>query len=390
MLVWANCHGGVVLGWVAMAAYSAELLYLRLRGGPKAGDVRLWAVCGISILLSGLNPNGFQAIAVLMHYRESFLTSRLFEWAPPKLWPPTVFSALLAAAALVLLFRARKVRISDWLLFLPFAAAALNATRNEFLIGLLAPILLAVYLPGPGRLSRYAPRMLPAASTLALAAALVAAIITGQGLQFRSAAWGVPSGPADFLLANHITQPMLNTYEDGGYLIWKLWPNQKVFIDGRALSERVFNDSQRMFLGAGDEGGESAGQLLDKYGIEAVSMSPFEYTSGVLYMLAPELDGMDWKLVYAAADGMVFLRHAPAGMPVLDSSWIRDAMESGCQRRVEHQPELVGCAYNLGHMFLANGETENAIRFLGIFLEHSPVEEPKTRQEYQRLLATRK
>jgi len=119
-------------------------------------------------------------------------------------------------------------------------------------------------------------------------------------------------------------------------------------------------------------------------------MSAFEYTSGVLYMLAPALAEMDWKLVYAGADGMVFLRRPPPGMPVLDPSWIRESMESGCQARIEHQPELVGCAYNLGHAFMANGETDHAIRWLGTYLAHAPQSDPKATREYQQLLAAQK
>src|ERR1700733_2697016 len=33
-LVWANCHGGFVLGWVVVGVYCAESLYLRWKGKP--------------------------------------------------------------------------------------------------------------------------------------------------------------------------------------------------------------------------------------------------------------------------------------------------------------------------------------------------------------------
>jgi hypothetical protein len=146
-----------------------------------------------------------------------------------------------------------------------------------------------------------------------------------------------------------------------------------------------------MVNNAGDQdGGKSAAQLLDQYGIDVVVMSPFEYTSGVLYMLAPALDAMDWKLVYAAADGMVFLRHAPEGMAALDGSWIREAMESGCQAHIDHDPTQVACAYNLGHSFLGAGERDNALRWLGIYLAHAPASDPKVTAEYRQLLASPK
>lgn len=388
MLVWANCHGGFILGWVAMGAYSAEALYRRLRARPGAGDTRLFALCAASVLVSGINPNGFSVVAVLLHYRESFLQSTIFEWKPPALWPPSAFSVLLLAAVLVLLWKWRDVRMADWLLFLAFAAAGLTAGRNTFLVGILAPILLASYLPGKGIVSRYAPRILPAAALVSLAAGLVAVIAAGEGFQLRMADWAVPSGAADFLLANRITQPMLNTYEYGGYLIWKLWPRERVFIDGRALSESVFDDNQRILANAAGQPGKTPAQLLDKYGVEVVVMNPFEYTTGLMYMIAPVLDdpaGMDWKLVYAGADAMVFLRHPPQGMPVLAPSQILDAMESGCRMHIEHEPQFPDCADTLGQMFLTNGYRGHAVRWLRTYLAHEPGDS-KVKQEYVQLL----
>ena len=33
---------------------------------------------------------------------------------------------------------------------------------------------------------------------------------------------------------NHLPAPILNSYDFGGYLIWKLYPRYTVYIDGRA------------------------------------------------------------------------------------------------------------------------------------------------------------
>ena len=96
---------------------------------------QLWLVSVLSVLASGLNPNGFLIVPTLLELPEQFLTSRLIEWARPALWPPSAFSVLLAAAAAVLILARRRVRISDWLLFAAFAAAALTAQRNIILVG---------------------------------------------------------------------------------------------------------------------------------------------------------------------------------------------------------------------------------------------------------------
>src|ERR1700730_4635128 len=55
-LVWANCHGGFVVGWAIAAAYSAEAVFLRLKGKPLADERKIWSVSALSILVTLINP----------------------------------------------------------------------------------------------------------------------------------------------------------------------------------------------------------------------------------------------------------------------------------------------------------------------------------------------
>jgi hypothetical protein len=43
-----------------------------------------------------------------------------------------------------------------------------------------------------------------------------------------------PAGAVAYLQAHPINGPLFNHYDWGGYLIWKLYPSTRVFIDGRA------------------------------------------------------------------------------------------------------------------------------------------------------------
>ena len=383
MLIWANCHGGFVLGWVVLGAYSAEALFLRLRGRPEARDIQLWTVCAISALVAGLNPNGFRAVAVLLNYRQSYLTQNLLEWGPPSLWPPTAFSLLLACAAAVLLWARRKVRVVDWLLFLAFSAAALSAGRNTILIGLVAPVAIASYWPWRWTVHRY----VEGGAAVLLLAGLGATVTSGQAFQLRAAEWAYPKGAADFILAHHIGQRMFNTYEYGGYLIWRLWPQERVFVDGRALSESVFADYRKILFTTGDPDGKDAMKLLDRYGVDLVVVNGFEYTSGLMYLIAPSLadpDNPGFSLVYADPQAMVFMRHPPEGMQILDPALVLPTMESACESHIQHQPELPGCARNLGQMLSRAGDYTGAQHWLGLYLQLAPTKDPEAVSELQK------
>jgi hypothetical protein len=379
-VVWGNCHGGFFLGWIVVGAYAVEALYRR---DPHRKRVLLFGA--LAVLASGFNPNGFRIFQVLLYYRRSFLTSTLLEWSRPHLWPPALFEVLLAGAIVALIYARRRSRPVDWLLLAAFAAAGFAAYRNIVLIGFWAPVMIAVYWPWRHR----PPVLAQVAAAVVLLAIMVAGTARGRFYQFRSDEWRFPRAAADFLLAHHVTQPMFNSYEYGGYLMWRLWPQQRVFIDGRALSESIFNDYARILYNHDESGGKSAEQLLDQYGIEVIVMNGFEYVTGNAYLLAPALADPQqtaWKLVFADAQAMMFMRTPPAGMQPLPSLQVLDALDAGCSLHIEHEPQYPRCARALGQLYSKIGDGPRARRWLGIYLEHADGPDPQAEQAYRNLI----
>jgi hypothetical protein len=394
-LIWANCHGGFFLGWVVCGAYCAEALLTR---APDAR--RVLAFSAAAVLASGLNPNGFNVVSTLVSYRQSPLTASLIEWSRPGFWgEPYTFFLLLYAAAAALAIGWKRVRIADWLMFAAFAAASLAAFRNLPLMALLAPILIATYCPWKFTLPRTRPPTLPPTgkrtpaamaqyAAYAAAAALVCGLVWGTAsgafFQLRAAEWRYPAGAADFLRRHGIGARLFNTYEDGGYFIWRGVP---VFIDGRSLSENLFQD-YRMIMGTPPDD-PRRDETLSRYRIGAIAINAFEYSSGVLYPLALALaqpGESAWKLVYDDPAAMLFLRDAPPGVPALDKSQIFDHLESECALHVSRDPSFPLCARTLGELFLQAGDPVRARRSLALYLEHPAGDDPQARQQYLQLL----
>ena len=377
-LLWANCHGGFFVGWIVCGVYTAAAL---LRRAPAAR--RFLTITALTVVISAINPNGFASIATVLAYRASPMQATLIEWSRADLWgPPYAFDLLLYASAIVLLLAWRRVRLADWLLFAAFAAASLTAFRNEMLLGILAPILIATYFP------RLRLRLPEPATQYAAIAILVAA--TGYGaargafFQLRAAEWRYPAGAAAFLHDHVPAARIFNTYEYGGYLIWRGIP---VFIDGRALRESVFDDYRKII-------GTPAGSLLRRdafarYGVNAIVVNAFEYNAGALYSLVPALSSpaeAEWKLVYEDPQSLVFLHDPPPGMPVLDTRRIVDHLESECRLHIERDPAFPLCARTLGDLFLRSGDRTRARRSLALYLEHPIADDPAARRAYQQLL----
>jgi hypothetical protein len=218
------------------------------------------------------------------------------------------------------------------------------AVRNTIFMGIFGPILLAALLPSYKR-------AMPVVAEYAAAGLLVAGAIwpavSGGAFQLRAAEWKLPSGAADFMQAHRVSERMFNTYETGGYLVWRLWPMQKDFIDPRGLSEEAYADYGRMLVNTDANGGKSAQKLFDKYGIQVLVLEGFDRFSGELYNLPVNLadpNQTEWKLVYADAKGLVFMRHPPAGVQPLDSLEALHSIELQCQEQVRHDPARPLCA----------------------------------------------
>ena len=373
-LFWANCHGGFFLGWLVLLAYCAT-----------SRDPRLWLTAASAISVSGLNPNGFHVLAMLAGHGRGEMDASLVEWHRPLLWgPPYGFDLLLYSAAIILALAWRRVRPAHWILFAAFAAASLMAFRNILLIGFLAPVLIAAYFPW--RLPRQcAWALLP----------LVALPVARPMFQLRVADWTIPAGAADYLLANRITGRLFNTYEHGGYLIWRLWPQQRVFIDSRALSDSLYRDYRRILFNQGSAASALAGpraELLDRYGIDVVVMNTLDSVSGAIYPLALALanpDGPAWKLIYEDSQSVIFLRHAAPRIPVIPDAAGRVPahMDKECTAYIEHSPGTPNCARNLADYWMRNGVRDRARRMLRLYLAHAPKGDPEAEQALRRLEA---
>jgi hypothetical protein len=428
-LFWANCHGGYIMGWVALGGYCAQALWLRWRGRPAEHERRLFWVTACCVLATGLNPNGFAILQVLSSYSSSRLQSAIFEWRPTNYWEFSTFNVLLYAGAICLLLSRKRARLVDWLFFAAFAAAGLSAVRNTFLLTIEAPIVIAAYFPWKraaawaGQCALLALLMLayvkagsagawvkPVALGAALAGvyflatrglgriaemcvALVLAYVAyaqataGVSFHFVAEEQWYPKGAAEFLLAHHITGPMLNNYHHGGYLIWKLWPQERVFIDGRALNESVFFDAERMQL-ADPRGGKDPAQLLKDYGIEVILMSGFEFVTGTPYSLIPALAVVpqtEWKLVYQDEMAVVFMRHPPPDVKPLKLVEALNSMEAQCVYHIKLYPSEARCAAGMIKVFETNGDYARAREWLRYWVEHKREPDPEAERAYRML-----
>ena len=169
-------------------------------------------------------------------------------------------------------------------------------------------------------LARWMPSYDPNKNQFALNLAIIALMVIslamlmpGKTALANLVAKDYPVAAIQYLRQHPQPTGMFNEYSYGGYLIWQLGPQQKVFIDGRADMYEysgVFQDYVRIVNLDTD-----ALSLLGKYGIQSCLI---QRNSALATLLAAS---PDWKQTYADDLSAIFVRsHAPVLAGNRDSS----------------------------------------------------------------------
>ena len=256
MVLWANLHGSFFLGAVYPAAYTVgatlEHVFARGEGAkPDWKDIRRLAV--VTILTAAapiLNPNGIRLLLYPFGtLKSAAMQQYIMEWFSPdfhlaQFLPFALFVLILLAT--LSLSRSRPTT-TDLIFMIGFGYASLRSARQiPFFVLTTTPMVTSQLLHvwrDSGLPNLSATRMRPRgraflAANWAILAVLLAgaAALAGHALVGNAAAQrdAFPVAAVDFLEASETSGNIYNLYHWGGYLIWRLYPERKVFIDGRA------------------------------------------------------------------------------------------------------------------------------------------------------------
>ncbi len=109
-----------------------------------------------------------------------------------------------------------------------------------------------------------------------------------------------PVTEAEFISDNFSNQRLCNGYTGGGYLLWRLSPEQKVMIDPRYFPyESWFDDWRRLKS-------ESGGPLLSKFECDVWSLN-----LGYQSLLRSLEASSEWKLTFVGGSSAVYSRKSP-------------------------------------------------------------------------------
>jgi hypothetical protein len=311
-VVWANIHAAVIVGFVIQACFCVEAVFSApgKPGGLKLASTQRLLVLAASVVASLINPFGLRVLTVPFELTRIINSGVINneEWRPPTLVKaPFYFVALLVT---VLLMWKGTRRVAPILVALFLAFISLRYIRNVGLFCAFTPLLV---IPGAASLRRGANVLLGAG----LAAFLVVATVYYPFERGVGEASYFPDRIARFVVDHNLRGRMLNSYGLGGYLIWRLFPERLVFIDGR---NEVFLPLLHRLKAARDDNRAWNGLL----GEHAIEYAVLQYVDDLDKVVTMSRDGRAtvsyapvtatrfprsrWALVYWDDDGMLFVR----------------------------------------------------------------------------------
>ena len=310
-ILWANFHGGYVLGLTLIVLFTAGAVADWLAGQADAATtkrrvVSLLGACVACLMVVIINPNGFALYKYpVVTLRAWAASADIMEWRSPdfhlSIFRPLAVLMLLTVAVLAL--SPKRPRPSQILLFIVFTYAALFSMRNLPFFVLVAFPLLAEYAFLPAwrfPAWRFGLQQALQAAAVLLAAAVCANVASSHiGAELDREQSRFPARAASFLDAQKLPAPLFNSYDFGGYLIWRLYPRYRVYIDGRSdLYGITFFDNFIQVY----EVNVDPRPVLARDGIRTVLVEPHSNLAGFL-RTQPE-----WKRMYEDPVAVIFSR----------------------------------------------------------------------------------
>ncbi|MBI4698638.1 MAG: hypothetical protein HY758_06950, partial [Nitrospirae bacterium] len=260
MLIWANLHGGFILGIFMISIFMGAETYNYIYRKDQAGRQRLLTlyIAGLAaVAVSALNPTGLSALSTLTSQNKLFQSGVQEYMSPFTLYREKIrpvdweYILLIGLFPVLAVLRNKKINISHYVFLACLLYMSITALRFVIFYVCIGTMILGMelsYLLEPyfNKLEMRSSKFKLAASLLILisSATFAAGFIDVEKITFMKNVKGsVPKQAVDFIESNKIEGNIFNDMGFGGYLAWRLYPWKKTFIDTRQLNYTVTMES---------------------------------------------------------------------------------------------------------------------------------------------------
>jgi hypothetical protein len=355
-ILWTNLHGGFFVGILLISVYAgAELLQFFLspdetQRSQSRSKYRAYLACALACLAASfLNPYTYHLhVHMAAYLRDPWNSQHIQEFLSPSFHHPTAlfFEAILGLAALTAYWNLSRGRFVEPILLGMWAHAALLAARN-------IPIFAILTVPAAARMVQscldrseewsVAARARAAAAWFRRIAAQASEmeavgrwhLVSAAGIALVAAVIWAPHPPKKFraefdpnaypagalaTLRSDSSARIFTNDEWGDYLIWSLYPTNRVFVDGR--SDFYGDDFEEKYVDVLNvrTGWE---KTLAHFGVDTILLPPDAPLAGALK------ESSRWRVVYDDGISLVFRSSAKEWGRTLPVTASRDGESRG-------------------------------------------------------------
>jgi hypothetical protein len=323
MIFWVNLHGGFILGLFLSGLYLASGFVSKLfnQAHKNMLDGKLAVIQILCIFATFVNPEGlgiYKYIYTVL--RDPSSQKFVVEWLPPTI--NTIQGALLFflpffVVTFVLIFTRRRIDLIDISIYFLFSILGFSATRNSIYFLLAIGPIISRYMPinadsalnsdrekdnphGPMRRQSQHGFL----NIIIACAALVALGINSPWVRsnvFKKSLLEpkTPVGAMNYIDEHSLKGNIFHPQIYGDYLIWRLWPKQRSFFDGRVhlFGEAFVRYYQKLLNDSNWE------ELLKKYDIDYLLFSKEDSPKS---MIKDARTSNTWIVLYEDAHSILF------------------------------------------------------------------------------------
>jgi tetratricopeptide (TPR) repeat protein len=286
-ILWVNFHGSFLLGIFLVGVYALgrfipQALVHHRDLKPVFQDKKfqgLLFLCLLLFLVSFLNPHTYRAFLIpLKTAAADEALKGIAEWQPVPIKLLGIFviertmwfrAFFLIGVTSFFINKRNFMRVENVLVFLFFSYMAFKHIRffGDFAIAI-TPIVAYNLTTFRWQMGRWRwIWLLPLIVIVGFCVRDVGESINKKELGFGALKY-YPEATVDFLAKHEIKGKIFNYYDFGGYIIWRLYPDIPVFIDGRTPT--IYEQNFFWLYALGERKREVWKQIVERYGVEIV------------------------------------------------------------------------------------------------------------------------
>lgn len=325
-LLWVNLHITFLVGLIIQGAFFLDQVITQKNVLLGKKTKALFIVCLLSLAACFINPHGIQGtlypLTVFNNYGYSieenqniFFLQNFSNKLTIKYFYISIF-VLFGALSLTW----RRSRVVDWFLAIFFTLLGFYAIRNFPLFAFV------VFLPAVRSLSLLFETWDTHSHLFkTYGSYIVWTIFAGlfclslfqlsSKITFSLAVPQAHEASIHFFQANHLHGPIFNNFDVGSYLEYRLYPKERLFIDGRP---EAFPDVfiQGVYIPM-QESPDVFAKADQTYHFNTIIFSHSDQTPWAVAFIQSILTNEDWKLIYLNSEIMILIKNTPENKAVI-------------------------------------------------------------------------